>query len=172
MSGAKQSWEQRLAELWASLPGQEPESFLRQMQALVAELPEDEAIGLFELACAHDSTGHSNLAVPLYRAALATGLASSRRRRANIQLASSLRNVGEAREAVSLLEREALQPEDELSGAVSAFRALALSDVGCEREALRHALSALSKYLPRYNTSLDRYAAELREANDPADPGS
>ena len=131
------------------------------MQKLVEELPEGDAIGLFELACSQDSTGHSDLAVPLYLSALAKGLYGLRRRRATIQLASSLRNVGKAEEAVTLLEGESLQPEDELSSAVSAFRALALSDLGREREGLGHVLSALSKHLPRYNASLGRYAAEL-----------
>ncbi len=85
-------------------------------------------------------------------------------------MASSLRNIGDADEAVALLESEALQPEDELSSAVSAFRSLALSDFGREREALGHALSALSKHLPRYNVSLGRYAAELLDS-ERAKPG-
>ena len=68
------------------------------------------------------------------------------------------------------MEAESLQPEDELSGAVSAFHALALSNLGREREGLSHALSALSKHLPRYNASLARYAAELllSEGEEPA----
>jgi hypothetical protein len=41
--------------------------------------------------------------VPLYRQALAVGVQSVRRRRAVIQLASSLRNVGQAAESVALL---------------------------------------------------------------------
>lgn len=161
MSNLPESWEVRLAALWASLSEQAPTRFLGNMQELVKELPEGDAIGLFELACSQDSTGRSHLAVPLYRSALAKGLFGLRRRRATIQLASSLRNVGKAGEAVALLEAESLQPEDELSTAVSAFRALALSDVGREREGMGHALSALSKYLPRYNASLSRYAAEI-----------
>lgn len=161
MSNSHESWEVRLAALWASLPEKEPVRFRSRMQELVGELPEGNAIGLFELGCSQDSTGHSDLAVPLYRSALAAGLSGLRRRRATIQLASSLRNIGEAEEAATLLESESLQPEDELSSAVSAFRALALSDTGHDREALGHALLALSKHLPRYNASLGRYAAEL-----------
>jgi hypothetical protein len=161
MSDAAESWEVRLAELWASLSEQEPMRFRSRMQELVGELPEGDAVGLFEVACSQDSTGHSDLAVPLYRSALAAGLSGLRRRRATIQLASSLRNIGEAEEAAALLASESLQPDDELSSAVSAFRALALADLGREREALGHALVALSKHLPRYNASLGRYAAEL-----------
>ena len=47
---------------------------------------------------------------------------------------------------------------------MGAFRALALSDLGREREALGLALLALSRHLPRYNTSLGRYARELIDA--------
>ena len=161
MNSTAESWESRLAALWQSLPTQRPARFHELVRALVAELPEGDPRASFELACAQDSTGHADLAVPLYRASLAHGLAGSWRRRATIQLASSLRNTGNAREALSLLEAESLQPDDELSSAVAAFRALALSDLGREREALGHALSALSKHLPRYRISLGRYAAEL-----------
>jgi len=64
------------------------------MDELVGELSKDDPVGLFERACSRDSTGRSDLAVPLYRSALAHGLSDLRRRRAVIQLASSLRNVG------------------------------------------------------------------------------
>jgi hypothetical protein len=166
MSTSDGIWEARLADLWASLPEQEPAHFRSKVQELVGELPDGDPIGLFELGCSQDSTGHSDLAVPLYRSALAAGLSGLRRRRAIIQLASSLRNVGNAQEGAALLASESLQPEDELSSAVSAFRALALSDLGREREALGHALLALAKYLPRYNASLGRYACELIDSPD------
>ena len=170
MSGPTEQWEVRLAALWASLSEQEPVRFRESVQKLVEELPRGDAIGLFELACSKDSTGQSDLAVPLYRSALSAGLSGLRRRRAAIQLASSLRNVDKAEEAVALMEAESLQPEDELSSAVSAFHALALSNLGREKEGLSHALSALSKHLPRYNASLARYAAELllSEGEEPA----
>jgi hypothetical protein len=122
----------------------------------------EDAVGMFERACELDSTGHSDLAAPLYRAALDAGLTGINRRRATIQMASSLRNLGDAGEAVRLLTNELGQPSDELDGAVRAFLALALADVGREREALVHSLTALSKYLPRYNQSLARYASALK----------
>jgi tetratricopeptide (TPR) repeat protein len=124
-----------------------------------------DAADLFERGCEQDSTGHPDLAVPLYRAALDAGLAGINRRRATIQMASSLRNLGDAPEAVRLLTAELEQPSDELDGAVRAFLALALVEVGREREAVAHSLTALSKYLPRYNQSLARYAQAL------VDPG-
>ena len=65
MSGPTEQWEVRLAALWASLPEQEPTRFRESVQKLVEELPGGDAIGLFELACSKDSTGQSDLAVPL-----------------------------------------------------------------------------------------------------------
>ena len=56
---------------------------------------ESDAVVAFDEACELDSTGHPDQATPLYEAALASGdLDPYRRRRATIQLASSLRNLG------------------------------------------------------------------------------
>jgi hypothetical protein len=104
--------------------------------------------------------------VPLYRSALAVGLTGLRRRRATIQLASSLRNLGAADEAVGLLSTELSAPVDgeaaALEDAVRAFLALALVDVGRPREAASLALEALAPHLPRYQRSLGAYARDLR----------
>src|SRR5437879_8828725 len=110
------SWENRLAALWGAIDRYEPQVFLQQIELLVAELPSGSAIGSFERAGAQDSTGHSDLAVPLYRAALKAGLSGLRRRRATIQLASSLRNLGNASEAADLLFAELNAASDELDG--------------------------------------------------------
>ena len=155
------SWEGRLAGLWSALDEYEPAVFVAELDALVAELPPDNAIGLFERAAAQDSTGHPDRAVPLYREALNEGLPGIRHRRAVIQLASSLRNLGDAEQAASLLTEELAAGSDELDGAVRAFLALALVDLGREREAVSVSLTALSHYLPRYNRSLSRYAQAL-----------
>jgi hypothetical protein len=58
------------------------------------------------------------MAVPLYRKALARGLPAGRRRRAVIQLGSSLRNIGEPAEAAALLAAELGRESDELDDAV------------------------------------------------------
>jgi Tetratrico peptide repeat len=158
---ASSDWEQRITSLWSAFDTCEPEAFVQHMQRWVAELPASNPVGMFELACAQDSTGHPDLAVPLYRAALQGGLEGLRRRRANIQLASSLRNLGHPDEAAALLTAEIGAASDELDAAVRAFLALALADLGREREALVHSLTALSTCLPRYNRSLACYAAEL-----------
>ncbi len=158
---AEADWERRLELLWASIDDHDEDEFVAAMAQLVAELPPDDAIGLFEQASAFDSTGHPDLAVARYRQALEGGLSGLRRRRAVIQLASSLRNLGEAEESVALLTAELAAGSDELDDAVRAFLALALTSVGRDREAASHALTALAPHLPRYNRSLAAYAREL-----------
>ncbi len=154
-------WEKRLASLWLLLDEYSTEKFIDSMTALTDELPNASPVAMFELAAAYDSTGSPKLAVKLYELALAAGLSGIRRRRVNIQMASSLRNLGHAQRAVDMLVKESQQPSDELDQAVSAFLALALADLGREREALSISLDALSAYLPRYNRSLSRYAKSL-----------
>ncbi|HET9451894.1 MAG TPA: tetratricopeptide repeat protein [Aggregicoccus sp.] len=156
-------WEQRLAAQWARLDAHAPADFLAGMQALAAERPPGDAIALFELASANDSTGTEAQAAPLYRQALAAGLTGERRRRAVIQLASTLRNLGQVEESLALLSAERDAGSDALDDAVTAFLALALVDAGREREAAALALGALARHLPRYNRSLARYARALPE---------
>jgi len=162
---ANADWEKRLANLWSAIDDYEENAFVALIDGLAAELPPGSAIGSFERAGARDSIGHSDLAVPLYQAALDGGLVGDRRRRAIIQMASSLRNLGKPQEAVEMLTSELEAADDALNGAVRAFLALALVEVGREREAVSVALTALSEYLPRYNRSVARYAQELTTEN-------
>ncbi len=155
------NWQQRVDDLWASFDDHDEEQFLAKMEQLVAELPEDSPVAAFERAGAFDSTGHSDRAVPLYRRALELGLEGSLRRQAVIQMASSLRNLGEVSESVALLTAERERASDELDDAVSAFLALALVDSGREREAVGLALAALARHLPMYQRSVGNYAREL-----------
>lgn len=154
-------WEQRLARLWATIDEYNENDFVTTMESLVSERPPADPVGLYELAGSYDSTGRSDLAIPLYREALDGGLDGPRRRQAVIQLASSLRNIGHADESVALLEAEAGAGPDELDDAVAAFLALALADVGREREALSLVLGALAPHLPRYQRSVTNYAKAL-----------
>ena len=155
-------WEARLAELWKRLDESDGKAFVAAMRHLTDELPAGHPVGLFELGAANDSTGSPNEAVHFYEQALKSGLSGLRRRRVRIQMASSLRNLGQPQQAADMLFEEMKQPPDELSQAVSAFLALALADLGREREALAISLGALSTYLPRYNRSLARYAESLQ----------
>ncbi len=161
MPNVDAQWEERMLELWATLDDYQQDEFIAVVDRLTAELPEGNPIGLFEQAGARDSTGHPDLAVPLYQAALDAGLIGERRRQAVIQMASSVRNLGRPEEAVALLTAELDAATDSLDGAVRTFLALALVDVGREREAVAVAVTALSSYLPRYNRSVARYAQML-----------
>jgi tetratricopeptide (TPR) repeat protein len=154
-------YDVRSEELWASIDDYDEEAFRAKVEQLVAGLPADSPVAAFERACAFDSTGHPDRAIPLYRRALERGLAGERRRRAVIQQASSLRNLGQVAESLELLSAERLQLSDRLDDAVSAFLALALVDSGREREAASIALTALAPHLPRYQRSLGNYARDL-----------
>lgn len=156
-------WDERLAALWASIDDHEEEPFRAEMERLLAERPTDDPVALFERGAAWDSTGHSDRAVPLYRQALDLGLQGERRRQAVIQMASSLRNLGRAAESVALLTAERGVESTNLDDAVSVFLALALTDVGREREAVSIALTALSRHLVRYQRSAANYARLLVE---------
>jgi tetratricopeptide (TPR) repeat protein len=158
VTGTSAEWERKVADLWGSIEDHSEQEFLARMEGLAAELPADNAVAAFELGCAQDSTGHSDVAVPLYRQALELGLEGERRRRAVIQMASSLRNLGRADESVELLTAELEEGSDDLDDAVRAFLALALVDVGRERDAVSHALTALARHLPRYQRSVANYA--------------
>lgn len=165
MSSDNADWEQRVSDLWASIDDYTGEEFVARMDALAGELPPDSPVAEFERASSLDSTGHSDMAVPLYQRALELDLSGQRRRRAVIQMASSLRNLGQAAESVALLTAERAARSDDLDDAVDAFLALALADIGREREAMSVALTALSHHLTRYQRSVANYARLLAEGS-------
>ncbi|NEY34349.1 tetratricopeptide repeat protein [Streptomyces sp. PRKS01-65] len=173
-----QSWEDRVAAAWAAFGtcGEERAAKFRAViDALAGELPPDHPLGLFERACAQDSTGRPEQAVALYRRALDQGLSDVsgyRGRRAKIQLASSLRNVGRPQEGVELLTPELDAPSDELDDAVRATLALCLSSLGRDREGLSLVLGALAGHLPRYQRSMANYARLLVEPEPAGRPAA
>lgn len=153
------SWNERVDALWAAANDDEPDLMLTAMKSLVDERPDSDPDALYEWASIHDYLGRESEAVPLYRAALSAGLSGVRKPRAVIQLASSLRNVGEAGAAVDLLKD---YPGDSVTGsAAQAFLALALHDMGRSDDALRVALKALASTLPLYSRVVSSYANEL-----------
>lgn len=154
-------WERRIAELWDAFDDLEPTEFLAKVEALTGELPPGDAVAEYELASAHDSIGNEAEAAVHYLRAFEAGLDGTLRRKATIQYASTLRNLGRAEESVALLTAERDARSDGLDDAVTAFLALALTDLGREREAAALALGALARHLPRYNRSLAAYAKAL-----------
>jgi len=153
----RMDYDEQYETVWAELDEIEPEDFVERIDSIDAP-PE---IAAFERAAARDSTGHSDLAVPLYREALAGGVVGLRRRRTVIQLASSLRNLGELDESLALLESETDAGDDDLDVALAAFRALTLASLGRDREGLAHLLGAIAPTLPRYQRSVANYARAL-----------
>ena len=155
----------QVAALFAAIDDYEEEPFIAQVDALAAELPEDDADGIFHRACARDSWGHSDLAVPLYAQALEIGgLTGENRRRAVIQMSSSLRNIGRVEDALAtLLTEKETGGEDHLSDALDCTIALCLATLDREREGLSLVLVALAKHLPRYNRSMANYGRVLLE---------
>ncbi|MCW2673037.1 MAG: hypothetical protein JWP14_1626 [Frankiales bacterium] len=156
-----EDFEARVAQIWATLDDHEAAAF-RDLVFELADQAPTPGIADFERACAWDSTGHSDRAVPLYRSALDHGLEGVRRRRAVLQLASSLRNVGEVDVALWLLLEERTRTSDDLDDALSAILALTLVAAGRPVEATSYAVEALAPHLPRYQRSMAAYARALR----------
>ena len=161
MTSGTDDWERRVAALWEAFDDLPEEDFLVRMGELTAERPADDPRAAYERGSAQDSTGHSDRAVPAYRRALELGLSGRLRRECVVQMASSLRNLGEAAESERLLREERDAGSDELDDALDAFRALALVDLGREREAVALVLTALAGHLPRYERSVRNYAREV-----------
>jgi hypothetical protein len=158
-----ESWESRVAAVWASAESSPDDAVLGRIDALVSERGPDDAAALFEAASVRDYLSREADAEPLYRAAIAAGLDIARHPQAVIQLASTLRNLGRPAEAVDLLnDLLAEHPADEWTSPAAAFLALSLASDGRERDAASVALYALAESLPVYSGAVKRYALDLR----------
>lgn len=154
------AWDQKIDEFYANeFNESHPEAAIARMRELAGERPHGDAIALFELGGVHDSLGHEHEAIDYYRQAIAAGLDGERATRVNIQLASSLRNVGSVDEAISILKVPSPGGVDD--DARQAFLALALFDEGRYGDALRAALFALIPTLDGYRRALTEYANDL-----------
>lgn len=157
------TWEERIDDVWEAAANAPVDSdVIARIDALAAERGADDARAEFERAGARDSAGRPHEAIPLYRRALELGLDAVQEPQAIIQLASSLRNVGETAEALVLLERASEHAADSpYRDAIAAFHALALASAGSPHRALSVALLALVPHLPRYHRSVTAYAREI-----------
>ncbi len=160
---ATADWTDRVAALWDAFDDLDSETFLARMHDLVRERPDDDALAHLELAGAFDSTGSEAQAATEYERAFELGLAKDLLRPATIQYASTLRNLGRAREAVALLESERARTSDALDDAVTTFLTFALVDCGEPVRAVGEATAALGAHLPRYQRSVAEYARQMRE---------
>ncbi|WP_233197157.1 tetratricopeptide repeat protein [Cryobacterium sp. N21] len=154
-------WEERIRIFWLDASDADEESTLSSMHVLIAERRDDDPAATYEWASVHDFLGQEAEAIPLYRRALELGLDPVCLPQAQIQLASSLRNVGETTEAIRILE--GVESDATIGDANEAFLALALFDAGRPGDALRVALKALGKTLPLYRGAIDHYADAIVE---------
>jgi cyanophycin synthetase len=161
--------ESEIAELWAMT---DDAARIAAAERLVSEHPSDERL-VFELAGAYDAAGDPARAIGLYRSALAAGLREPYRHRAQIQAASTLRNLGDHDGALRLLDDVDVTHPGNVAAA--AFRALTLADAGRSGDAVADLVDALvdraaDEDAVAYRRSLKRYAAQLRAGC--GDPGS
>jgi Flp pilus assembly protein TadD len=128
---------------------------------LADRYPENPRVTL-HLAGSYDSAGREAEAVAPYRAALAVGLEEEDDLRARIQLASTLRNLGQNQEAVEILTRVCEQNPGHR--AARAFLALALTSAGQQDKAVSELLDLLLTHpgpVEGYQRSLRWYANDL-----------
>jgi Tetratrico peptide repeat len=160
-------WEVRLAAQWKRVDAISAEEFVATIDALAAERPAGDAAALFERASARDTVGLESGAEDFYRAAIATGrLDPYRGARATIQLASTLRILGELDESERLLvteldRRSKAGGDHALHDELRATLALTYVAQGRAVEGAGLALLTLAPHLTRYNRSMSGNAADL-----------
>ncbi len=156
----EESWNQRINDFYSNeFNEQDPEASIARMRELSSMRAPGDAAALFELGGVHDSLGLESTAITYYRQAITAGLDGERASRVQIQLASTLRNLGSVDEAIEILQ--APSPNGLDDDARQAFLALALFDAGRFGDALRTALMALIPTLDGYRRALTEYAGEL-----------
>ncbi|MEP6648822.1 MAG: tetratricopeptide repeat protein [Lapillicoccus sp.] len=154
-------FEAEIAELWSM------DDVAARVAAadLLASQHRGDSRLVFELASAHDAAGDAARAIGFYEGALAGGLREPYRHRAQIQAASTLRNLGDGERALRLLDEvEVTHPGNV---AVAAFRALVLVDAGRLGDAVADLVDSLVDHAAdedaaAYRRSLHAYAAQLR----------
>jgi tetratricopeptide (TPR) repeat protein len=153
-------WQNRVDDIWSRSDELGDQGVMDAMDALAADAP-DPALALFERGGSRDSGGRPDEAEPLYREALALGLPDDERAQCTIQLASTLRNLGRADEALALLR--AAEPYPPYAVATAAVTALSLATLDRPVEGLAVLLREVAPTLPRYQRSMRAYADALLE---------
>jgi hypothetical protein len=164
-------WERRIGACWSWVRSSNPspEQVIEAIDLLAAERASDDPAALYERASARDSAGRTAEAEPLYRASLLSGrLDAKRRPQATIQLASTLRILGQFNESEALLRAELEQsvrcPSDHaLPDETRAFLSLTLLAQGNSLSAATVALIALAPHLSRYSRSVLGNAEEINK---------
>ena len=151
-----------MSAVWADASKLSDDEILAAIDELAAEKDETDAAAAFEAASVRDYLGLEPEAEPLYRRAVELGLDEVRLPQAVIQLASTLRNLGDPNEAIDLLTDWLAESDDHpLADAAKAFLALALVSAGRADEGAAVALDTLAPHLSQYGRSVAAYAEGL-----------
>ncbi|WP_411285779.1 tetratricopeptide repeat protein [Lapillicoccus sp.] len=148
--------EAEIAEIWAASDDAER---VMLAERLSQRQPGDPRL-LFEWASALDAAGEEVRAVPLYHEALEHGLREPHRHRAQIQTASSCRNLGQPEAALQLLDEVSVAHPG--SAPVAVLRALALLDTGRAEEAVADLVDALLDHASDEDTTAYRRVLHAR----------
>ena len=139
---------------------------IAHFRLLFDESPDDPRV-LYEYGGAFDSAGREDEAIPLYRQALEKGLSSDYLPLLYLQLASSLRNVGQLAEAITILEDACRQYPERSS--LKFFLALALESAERSHDALTTLFELAIAHVD--TVDMKRYARSIRGyVDDRLDP--
>ncbi len=129
--------------------------------ALLADYPHDPR-SYYEYGGAFDSAGREHEALPLYQHALDKGLSVDYLPKLYLQWASTLRNVGQITEAITMLEKAVQQYPNRPS--LKFFLALALESAGREHDALTALFELAIAHVD--TADMKRYARSIRAYAD------
>lgn len=129
----------------------------RRLLDLSARYPDDPQVQ-FQAAWAHDSLGLEREAVPFYERALELGLRGADRAGALLGLGSTLRTLGQYKEATVIL-RQGVAEFPEMR-ALDVFLAMALYNQGEHREAMERLLQVIVDTAD--DESIDSYERAIR----------
>jgi tetratricopeptide (TPR) repeat protein len=159
---SRTAFEDAVDGLWRQARHLQADQFVAEAEELLASAPSAlTAAAYYEMAGVYDFLGRESEAAPLYRAALQAGLDEMRRPRALLQLASTLRNLGDAAQGAAILETAGPQMPVELAPACAAFQALCLLDAGESARAVATAVRALAVAGGEYRAVLEQYVHDL-----------
>ena len=126
-------------------------------RALLDENPDDPRV-LYEYGGVFDSAGRENEAIALYRQALEKGLSGDYLPQLYLQRASTLRNIGQLTESITMLEDTCrLYPE---RPSLKLFLALALESTGRNHDALTVLFDLATTHVD--TADMKRYARSIR----------
>ena len=142
------------------------EEHAQAARAYVIDHPDD-ALAQIEAAYGNDRAGDERTAIVHYEHAYRLGVPADVRRRFLVGFGSTLRNVGRAEDAITILAKAV--EEDPHYPAYAAFLALALADEGHPKAAIATMLgcaldAARADAFDGYERALGEYHTELLEA--------